>query len=206
MTSPGRRSELTKGALLGQAARLFAQHGYEGSSLDAIAKAARVNKAMISYHFGGKQGLYVAVLLDAIRRVSAVLAPARDESAPASERLRRFVRCLADGFAVAPEFPFIVLREEMSGGSRLDGPVLDEFIGFYELDRDILQAGIESGEFREVDAHAHHLAMIGSLVFFLASRPLRVNQSGKPQLPKSPLFESYVEHVIETFLRGLRPS
>jgi len=205
MTSPERRSERTQASLLAHAARLFAAHGFEGTSLDAIAKAAKVNKAMVSYHFGGKEGLYKEVLLASIRGMAGRLEAARDTTASASERLRRFVRGLGEGFAQAPEFPFMVLREEMAGGERLEGELLKEFLGFYELDREILEAGVASGEFREVDAHAHHLSLIGGLIFFLTSQPLRTTQAGRPELPRSPLFESYVEHLTESFLRGLRP-
>jgi AcrR family transcriptional regulator len=48
-------------ALLDAAADLIAKRGFEGSTVEAIAKQARVNKAMISYHFGGKRGLYGAI-------------------------------------------------------------------------------------------------------------------------------------------------
>ncbi|MBL4689819.1 MAG: helix-turn-helix transcriptional regulator [Nannocystaceae bacterium] len=48
--------------LLHAGARLFAQRGYEGASVRAICEAAGANVNAISYHFGGKQGLYDAVL------------------------------------------------------------------------------------------------------------------------------------------------
>lgn len=200
-----RRSESTREALLHHGARLFAERGFEGASIDAITKAAGVNKAMVSYHFGGKQGLYSAVLLASIRKFDRHLDPARDPAPSASERMRRFVAGLAAAFREAPEFPFIILREEMAGGHRIEPEVLGEFLGFFQLDREILEAGITSGEFRRVEPHEAHLSLVGSLVFFLASRPLRQAREGDGTLPASPELDSYVDHVTELFLRGLKP-
>ncbi|MCP4657706.1 MAG: helix-turn-helix transcriptional regulator, partial [bacterium] len=46
----------TREALLEAATELFAERGFDGAKVEAIARRAGVNKAMISYHFGGKQG------------------------------------------------------------------------------------------------------------------------------------------------------
>ena len=42
---------------------VFARHGYEGTSVEEIAKRAKVSKPIIYEHFGGKEGLY-AVIVD----------------------------------------------------------------------------------------------------------------------------------------------
>src|ERR1035437_2704521 len=48
--------------LIAIATPLFAQKGFNGVSVRELAKAAAVNLSMISYYFGGKEGLYAAVL------------------------------------------------------------------------------------------------------------------------------------------------
>lgn len=206
MTTQVKRSEATRELLVTEAARLFAAHGYEGTSLEMVSRAARVNKAMVSYHFGGKDGLYAAVLISAIRRVAARLDPARDPAMSPPERMRRLIACMADAFAEAPEFPFIVLREEMSGGHRLTPDIVKEFIGFFELDREILLAGIARGDFREVDPHEFHLSLVGGLIFFLASQPFRDTHAGSPRMPGAPRHAAYVRHMTEVFMRGITRS
>ena len=47
--------------LLTAGADLFAGSGYGGTTVEAVARRAGVNKALVSYHFGGKKGLYRAV-------------------------------------------------------------------------------------------------------------------------------------------------
>ena len=55
-------SAATRQALIKAATVLFAQNGYEGASVRAIVGRARANQAAITYHFGGKEGLYMEVL------------------------------------------------------------------------------------------------------------------------------------------------
>ena len=59
MTRP---SEVTRDRITKAAERLFAERGYDGTSVRAIVAKARVNQAAINYHFDGKDGLYREVL------------------------------------------------------------------------------------------------------------------------------------------------
>ena len=64
MTRP---SEITRERIMKAAERLFAERGYDGTSIRAIVAKARVNQAAINYHFDGKDGLYREVLREAFR-------------------------------------------------------------------------------------------------------------------------------------------
>ena len=76
------------------AERLFAERGYEGTSVRAIVAKARVNQAAINYHFAGKEGLYREVLRTAFRALTAHhLAHAEEGKAASREAaLGAFVR------------------------------------------------------------------------------------------------------------------
>ena len=67
MTRP---SEVTRERILKAAERLFAERGYDGTSIRAIVGKARVNQAAINYHFDGKDGLYREVLHTAFRALT----------------------------------------------------------------------------------------------------------------------------------------
>ena len=54
-------SASTKRALVDVAEDLFTEHGYAGTSLDAIVAGARVTKGALYHHFAGKQALFEAV-------------------------------------------------------------------------------------------------------------------------------------------------
>ena len=64
MGSRGQPEE-SRAAILQAAAKEFAEHGIAGARTDAIAREARVNKALLYYYFKDKETLYGAVLDDA---------------------------------------------------------------------------------------------------------------------------------------------
>ncbi|MGB5812161.1 MAG: TetR/AcrR family transcriptional regulator [Polyangiales bacterium] len=85
---------------------VFAKHGYEGTSVEEIAKRAKVSKPIIYEHFGGKEGLY-AVIVDremdyVVRRITEAISSGspRERVERASLAFLRYVRDHPDGFAV----------------------------------------------------------------------------------------------------------
>jgi AcrR family transcriptional regulator len=81
--------EATRQSLLKQAQELFSRQGFDGTSVKAIADAAGVNISLISYHFGGKEGLYRACLEDFGRsRLDAARRMLRPASTPEEFRIR----------------------------------------------------------------------------------------------------------------------
>jgi AcrR family transcriptional regulator len=76
------------------AERLFAERGYDGTSIRAIVAKARVNQAAINYHFEGKDGLYREVLRAAFRGMTEdQLAHAKDMKTMSREdALGEFIR------------------------------------------------------------------------------------------------------------------
>ena len=91
MTRP---SEITRERILKAAERLFADRGYEATSVRAIVTKARVNQAAINYHFAGKDGLYREVLRTAFRALTDhQLSHAQETKAmPREKALGEFVR------------------------------------------------------------------------------------------------------------------
>ena len=84
--------EETRRDILRAAERAFAASGYSGATTRQIAGDAGVNVATLHYHFGGKEGLYRAVLAD----VSQGDLPNLGYPGPAPERLRRLTEELFD--------------------------------------------------------------------------------------------------------------
>lgn len=78
--------------LLTAAIRIFAAKGYAGASTREICQAAGANVAAIHYYFGGKQGLYQAVLAKPVQDVVSLIpcAAAGAPLPPMEEALRQF--------------------------------------------------------------------------------------------------------------------
>ena len=101
LTAAARRSQLIE---IGRA--VFAQHGYEATSMEEIAKRANVSKPIVYEHFGGKEGLYAVVVDREMDYVVTRITESISSGTP-RERLERaalafltYVREQPDGFAV----------------------------------------------------------------------------------------------------------
>ena len=85
---------------------VFAKHGYEGTSVEEIAKRAKVSKPIVYEHFGGKEGLYAVIVdreMDYVeRRISEAISSGspRERVERASLAFLSYVRDHPDGFAV----------------------------------------------------------------------------------------------------------
>lgn len=95
----------TVAQLLTAARALFARHGYHGTSVRAITRAAGVNLGAITYHFGSKRALYEAAIGSVLGPSHDHLARAVDVEAPTLDRIERFVRGIFDYVREEPELP-----------------------------------------------------------------------------------------------------
>jgi TetR/AcrR family transcriptional regulator len=202
-----RDPQASRAALLRAASEAFAARGFAGARTQAIADAAGVNKAMILHHFGSKQDLYSAVILDHIVRAQEAIAGSladRDASPP--EQLDRFLQAFGRCIGEQPDFVRIIMREQMDGAPRLEGAVRDRFFGFFGTVRTIIEEGIAHGHFRPLDAHATHLSLVGSLVMYRLTEPARETYLRAGAAPGPiPSWNEYVDHIRDLFARGLRP-
>jgi AcrR family transcriptional regulator len=89
-----RPSDITRERIMKAAERLFAERGYDATSIRAIVAKARVNQAAINYHFDGKDGLYREVLRAAFRALTEQQLDHADEMKAMSREaaLAEFVR------------------------------------------------------------------------------------------------------------------
>ncbi len=100
---------------------VFAKHGYDGTSVEEIAKRAKVSKPIVYEHFGGKEGLY-AVIVDremdyVVRRIVEAISSGtpRERVERASLAFLNYVKDHPDGFAVlSQDSPLTSSRGSMS--------------------------------------------------------------------------------------------
>ena len=97
MTTENRRVRMTaqqrREQLVGVARSLFAERGYEATSIEEIADRAEVSKPVVYQHFGGKEGLYAVVVDREVRDLTQAIAGAFDAGHP-----RLVAEAAADGF------------------------------------------------------------------------------------------------------------
>jgi AcrR family transcriptional regulator len=91
------------------ALRVFAERGFDGASMDDVARAAGITKAAIYHHVSGKEALLERGLARALGALFALLEEPGAQSGSAIERLRYLVRRVAElSIAVLPELTVLV--------------------------------------------------------------------------------------------------
>jgi AcrR family transcriptional regulator len=86
------RGEATRAQLIAIATRLFAEHGYEGTSIEAVLREAGVSRGSLYHHFAGKEALYEAVVEDVETKVGMqTLAAAGDATGPVDALRKGFI-------------------------------------------------------------------------------------------------------------------
>jgi AcrR family transcriptional regulator len=117
LTASARRAQLVE---VGRT--VFAERGYEASSVEEIAERAKVSKPIVYEHFGGKEGLYAVIVDREMERVVALISEAIASGTP-RERLEQaalafltYVKDEPDGFAVLTrDAPVTTATGGMSG-------------------------------------------------------------------------------------------
>lgn len=93
-TRPPRKrlsAEDRRSAILDAALEVFSRRGYNGASIDDIAQAAGISKALIYEHFPSKKDLHVSLLERHTQQIFVRLAETADTDEPGEVRLRNGV-------------------------------------------------------------------------------------------------------------------
>jgi TetR/AcrR family transcriptional regulator len=175
MGSRGQPKE-SRAAILRAAAQEFAEHGIAGARTDAIARAARVNKALLYYYFKDKETLYGAVLDNAFSGMKTNIFQVLDSNLPPREKIMAYVGAYFDFIASNQIYPKLMQREMMrarEGDSvHISRLVKTYFQPIYRRVGELLHKGIAEGEFRKVDP-AHFIpSMLAMIVFYFSSAPV----------------------------------
>jgi AcrR family transcriptional regulator len=183
----------------------FAERGFAGAGVDRIARRARLNKAMIYYHFANKAALYREILRETFRATGTRARAIAQGPGTPDQKVRHFIAALAGELLGRPHFPAIMLRELAEKGRHLDEDTLLELQALPRTFQDIVAQGVRSGEFRRGDPMLAYYAMAGPLLFFAASAPVRdqLSKLGAMNMQASSLSQ-VVAHVCNTVVHALR--
>ncbi|HYC60368.1 MAG TPA: TetR/AcrR family transcriptional regulator [Thermoanaerobaculia bacterium] len=192
-----------KARILAAAAEVFASIGYAGARVDEIAARAGINKAMLYYHVGDKEHLYATVLTETVDRVPAMLRNAIDKAHTPSEKLQCLLDTLAELGSSNPHFVPIMLREIASGGATLPDEMLVRMAGIFRVVADVLEEGMRKKAFRKTDPLLTHVTLVGSMMFLVASQPIRARIAKVAGIEHTQTMQDIARHTGKLFLEGL---
>jgi AcrR family transcriptional regulator len=198
--------ENTKEHLVQAAKHLFAQKGFDGTTVKDISDRAGVNVSLVSYHFSGKEGLYRACLqefgqgrLEAAQRMLQLPTSLEEFKV----RLGMFVDEMVTWLMSNPECCQMIQREADSGLPIAEDVFANTFLQVFATIKKFLAASQEKGFLRkDFDAH------IAAGVFHLSLvQMVRMDQIGARFFDVTVKDEKYLKKLkdqfISIFMHGL---
>ena len=199
-----RDAERSRGAILDVAERLFAEQGYDATSLTQVGAAAGVSRGTPGYFFRSKGELYQAVLDRSFAEVRDAVRAGRERALASGESpetiLAGAVSDYFDFLAARPNFVRLIEREALNG-NRLPAGVSHLSAGQEALAAISVELGLDDAPSGEA---AQLLLSIISLCWFPMIHARTVAPAVGVRLEGSDELERRKRHVIGLVLHGLR--
>jgi TetR/AcrR family transcriptional regulator len=199
------RNLSTARRIVSTAEQIFADQGLAGARMDEIARAAKVNKALLYYYFRSKEALHRFVLEALLSQLRAGVEERGIAALPPSRRLTAVIDNFFDFVLRHPNYPRLVQREMMSHGPNIDWIVSEYYRPLHLRLAHTIEEGVFAGEFRDVDVQNTALSVVSIMVFYFAAAPvLRRILGHDPLRPKEvarrrQAVQDFLEHGL--FLR-----
>lgn len=192
----------SRGRLLEAGTELFANKGFAAVSIRELAQAAQVNSALINYHFGGKDGLYVAILENTFGQIQNGFQKALSPEISPLARLQFFVDNLV---RIHQENPFLkrLMNSELCNPTiHFENIIKKRVAQFYQMGQETIAAASAAGELRsDLNPAFIAIALAGMINFYFLAQP--VVDILVPPYPERE--QEFVDNARKIFLNGLLP-
>lgn len=145
------------------AASLFKQKGFHATSMRDIADAVGMQKGSLYYHISGKEDLLFRISFEAINAITEQLEEIAAAPLTPSEKLSAAIENHVETLCDKLDLMSVFLKESHTLTAEQQAQILAYRRRYEELMRDILQQGVEAGEFRCVDVGAVTNGLLGML-------------------------------------------
>jgi TetR/AcrR family transcriptional regulator, cholesterol catabolism regulator len=171
---------MDKERILNAAAQIIRQKGFHATSMQDIADAVDLQKASLYHHFSGKQEILLMLLDQAVDFLNSRVEVVIDQPLPADEKLRAAIHALLDALAERRDLISVLLLEYRSLDEHSRARHIPRRDRNENQWRRIVQEGVDSGIFRELDAGLTARLMLSALnwtvTWYKPSGPLTMDQ------------------------------
>ncbi|HTZ95834.1 MAG TPA: TetR/AcrR family transcriptional regulator [Terriglobales bacterium] len=184
--------EQSRAAILRAAVGEFASQGIAGARTDAIARSAKVNKALLYYYFKDKETLYGAAIDAAFGDLSSHMLEILNRDLPPREKVLTYVGAYFD-FVASHRFYRNLAQVEMMrtthGSPHLKRIAKRYFHPLYMRLGAVIREGIAAGDFRPINPLQFVPSMVALVVFYFISAPVMKHVTGLDPLTPQRLAE-----------------
>ena len=184
----------------------FADKGLSGARVDAIAAATATSKRMIYYHYGSKEGLYLAVLEESYRRIREIETQLQLDDLEPEDALRKLVAFTFDYQQDNEDFIRLVMNENLHRGEYLarSRTIHDLNVPAIDAVRRVYERGVRAKVFRRgVDPVDLHMS-ISALCFFNVANRHTFELIFKRELASPAALRARRDSIVEMIVRFVR--
>lgn len=199
-------ADLSMSDILRVATAEFADKGFSGARVDEIAAATRTSKRMIYYHFGSKEGLYLAVLEGAYRNMREAESLLELDDLEPEDALRKLVAFTFDRDHDNEDFIRLVMNENILRAEylRRSDSIRKTNLGAISKLQKIYERGVKAGVFRRgIDPIDLHMS-ISALCFFDVSNRHTFSLIFDIQLDAASVLRKRRDSIVEMVIRFVR--
>lgn len=174
---------------------LFAERGFEATSIGEIALRAHVNRALLYYYFEHKEDLYHQILQEGVEKLREVVLATVDTTSSARDAIRTFLTQYLQIAHANPGLVRIVYREIVGAqrGDQESRALVQQFMQTITQIEDVIKRGVQTGELVSPDTRRSVYLLFGMANIFVTLTYLE--QVSYPT-------DEIVEHILQTFFDG----
>lgn len=190
--------EASRNLILQAAFDAFAEHGYDGTSMDDIVQRSGLSKGTLYWHFTNKHDLFVGTLTWAMQNLDETfVAIMQQTERPVVDRLREAFLLATDVFISDPRWTRLVASAIFLSAQRGEArqALLEMYEQYIAMVDTVLQQGVERGEFHPMDTRKVAIALMAG------GDGIAFHSLLDPPWEVTPIMEAFIHAVLKGFMK-----
>lgn len=196
----GKRKKLRKEEIVAEATKLFAERGYEGTSMGDLAERVGLRKASLFHHFESKDVLYSTVLSELIIGVQRAIGEAASAEGSFVERLDALTDAITGMLGAEPHAARLMIREAMDWGPVMRDRLASSVRDVLHAATEFMRSGQREGVFN-ADLDPQHVVVTLVGTYFI---PFVLERTVEDFMGTSPFQGPFVEQRRREVRRQIR--